>query len=244
MSEELLKLAHLIGAEDTLAILGEGNVSSKIGDNLIAVKSSGTCLHNLTEEDITICYHDKLLSFAASSEKIDNLNLAKKYKNQKKPSIESLFHAWLLNFEHINFVAHCHPIYTNQILCSKEAYNFASKRMFPDQVVYCGRKSALVPYADPGFDLLKKIKKYVNKFIEENNFFPNLILLENHGIISCGKRLEDVFSCISMCEKSAQIFIGAFSLGCVNFLNQGEVKKIDLSVDEFYRLSVLKIGEK
>ena len=41
-------------------------------------------------------------------------------------------------------------------------------------------------YATPGRPLRDEIKKQVGYFVEEEGFFPKLILLENHGIITTG----------------------------------------------------------
>ena len=67
-----------------------------------------------------------------------------------KPSVEGLFHAFLLTLPGISFVGHVHAIAVNQILCSPRAEEFATKRTFPDEIVCCGTESVLVPYTDPG----------------------------------------------------------------------------------------------
>ena len=59
----------------------------------------------------------------------------------KKPSVEALFHAYLLGLPEINFVGHTHPLHINQILCSPRAREFATKKLFPDDIVCCGPAS-------------------------------------------------------------------------------------------------------
>ena len=39
----------------------------------------------------------------------------------KKPSVEAVFHAWLLSLPGIKFVGHTHATTVNQILCSPRA---------------------------------------------------------------------------------------------------------------------------
>ena len=150
--------------------------------------------------------------------------------------MEVLFHAWILdNYPEVNYIAHTHPTYTNQILCSEKAYSFAEKRLFPDQVVRNGRKSCLVPYATPGKELRDEIKKQIGYFVEEEEFFPKLILLENHGIITTGSTHIDCIASSLMCEKSAEIFIGAKLLGQIKYLTTEEIAAVDKCPNEAYR---------
>ena len=69
---------------------------------------------------------------------------------------------------------------TLKILCSDKAWEFASFRLFPDQIVFNGKKSCLVPYAKPGLELTEEIKKCVDEFIKKEGSLPKLILLKNH----------------------------------------------------------------
>ena len=51
-----------------------------------------------------------------------------------------------------------------------------------------------------------------------NGFFPKLILLKNHGIITTGASVRECTVSTLMCEKSAEIFIGAKLLRQVDLL--------------------------
>ena len=162
--DNLLELAHMLGS---YAICGEGNVSMK-DDDCFWVKASGTSLDTLSKADLVAC--------KMSGVPFDSLGL--------KPSIETGFHAWLQReFDAIKFVAHTHPPRTMEVVCSEQIHSFAEHRLFPDQVVRNGAKSCVVPYAMPGKPLLEAIKKSVTEFIEKEEYFPKLILLQNHGII-------------------------------------------------------------
>jgi len=114
-----------------------------------------------------------------------------------------------------------------QVVCSEQIWSFADHRLFPDQVVRNGAKSCVVPYAMPGKPLLEEIKKSVLAFIEEEGYFPKLILLQNHGIIVASTSHKECIASTLMCEKSAEIFIGAKTLGQTRFLSEDEVKEID-----------------
>ena len=206
--DNLLELAHMLGP---YAICGEGNVSMK-DDDCFWVKASGTSLDTLSKVDLVAC--------KMSGVPFDSLGL--------KPSIETGFHAWFQReFDAIKFVAHTHPSKTMEVVCSEQIWSFAEHRLFPDQIVRNGAKSCVVPYSMPGKPLLEEIKKSVLAFIEEEGYFPKLILLQNHGIIVASTSHKECIASTLMCEKSAEIFIGAKVLGQTRFLSEDEVKEID-----------------
>ena len=176
------------------------------------VKASGTSLDELEKKDLVAC--------KMSGVPYDSLG--------PKPSIENGFHAWILReFDAIKFVAHTHPPKTMQVVCSEQIWSFAEHRLFPDQVVRNGAKSCGVPYAMPGKPLLEAIKRSVTEFIEKEEYFPKLILLQNHGIIVASTSHKECIASTMMCEKSAEIFIGAKVLGQTRFLSEDEVNEID-----------------
>ena len=214
---EILELAREIS---DYTICGEGNVSVRVDENTFLIKASGTSLHTLSKEDLTLC----------------NTNGAQIELSHKKPSIETSFHAWIMKtFPEINFIAHTHPPHTTKILCSEAIHDFAEQRWFPDQIVRNGTKSCVVPYAPPGEAILKLVEKQVSGFVDHEGFFPKLILLQNHGIITASTSKKDCVAATLMCEKSADIFIGAKLLGGVKFLNRREVADVDTCPNEKYR---------
>jgi ribulose-5-phosphate 4-epimerase/fuculose-1-phosphate aldolase len=214
---EILELAREIS---DYTICGEGNVSMRKSENTFVIKASGTSLHTLSEEDLTLC----------------NVRGVQIELLHKKPSIETSFHAWIMRtFPDINFIAHTHPPNTTKILCSNQLYQFANRRWFPDQIVRNGTKSCVVPYAPPGEAILKLVEEHVSRFIDREGFFPKLILLQNHGIITASASKKDCAAATLMCEKSADIFIGAKLLGEVNFLTRKEVADVDTCPNENYR---------
>src|SRR5438046_6560598 len=96
---ELLTLSHEIGREDRgLAILGEGNTSTRCSEQTFLVKASGTCLGALKEEDVVECRASSLLPLlereSMSDQEVDNALLAARVDSKaKKPSVEAVFHA-------------------------------------------------------------------------------------------------------------------------------------------------------
>ena len=217
--DELLELAYAISP---FTICGEGNVSCRDDANLL-IKASGTDLLGLKYDDLVRCGMD-----------------GKPHEDEeKKPSMEVSFHAWILRtFPQINFVAHTHPTNTNKILCSERIFSFAKRRLFPDQIVRNGAKSCVVPYATPGKPLRNVIKESIIEFMTMESYFPKLILLQNHGIITAGASAKDCVSSTLMCEKSAEIYSGARAMGSINYLTKEQIVEVDISPDEKYRRGI------
>jgi len=243
----LLDLSHRLGREDRrLALLGEGNTSARLSDETFLVKASGSNLATLRAEDTVECHFAPLLAL------MDATGLDDKAVDQalfdcrvdpsaKKPSVEALFHAWLLSRPGVSFVGHVHPISCNAILCSPRAADFAHRRLFPDEIVCCGNSSVLVPYTDPGLKLSQAIRTGVEDFAQAEGREPRIILLTNHGILATGGTVNAVEAGLLMCAKSAEIFLGAAALGGPTFLSGENVQRIAGRPDEHYRQKVLKL---
>ena len=243
----LIALSHDLGAEDRgLAILGEGNASARLSNETFVVKASGSSLGTLAEADVTECRFAPLLAMLdrvdlSDKEVDDELFACRVDPSAKKPSVEALFHAYLLSMPEISFVGHTHPVYVNQILCSPRAREFAAKKLFPDDIVCCGPASVFVPYTDPGLRLSNVIRGETKHFIEDFGIPPRVILLQNHGIITLGRTPDGVKAAMLMAEKAAKIFTGAAALGGPQFLSEEDVSRVGGRPDEHYRQKVLKL---
>ena len=245
---ELLNLSHGLGREERkLAILGEGNTSARISDQTFVVKASGSNLATLSESGVSECAFEKILPLLAAGEMCDlavdeALFDARVSSSAKKPSVEAIFHGYLLTLPGVNFVGHTHPIAVNGLLCSKHAHAFAKRRLFPDEIVCCGVESVFVPYTDPGLKLSRAIKLAVEEFIVRLSRPPRVILLENHGLIALGSTPEAVLAATLMAVKAAEIFaIAAFISGEPQFLTSDQVSRIAGRPDEHYRQQALGI---
>ncbi len=243
--QSLLEVSHQLGGEHLrMAILGEGNTSVRLDDYSFAVKASGSNLASLKESDITRCAFERLLPLldvpTATDVEIDQALLAARLDSaDKKPSIEALFHAYLLTLPHVSCVGHVHAIAVNQILCSPRARDFAEKRTCPDEIVMCGVESVFVPYAEPGLELSQAIRREVVSFVKRTGRDPKVILLQNHGIIAVGSSPKAVWASLLMAEKAAEIFVGAAALGGPVFLTPAQGERIAGRPDEHYRQKML-----
>ena len=243
----LVALSHELGAEHRqLAILGEGNTSAKLDDETFLVKASGSSLGTLGDAGVVACRSAPLLAMLdrtdLSDEQIEDALFACRVDPQaKKPSVEALFHAYLLSLPGVQFVGHVHSVAVNQLLCSPRGRDFAGRRLFPDEVVCCGAASVFVPYTDPGLPLARVIRQETARSTEERNTIPRVILLENHGIITFGASPGAVKAALYMADKAARIFVGALAAGGPNFLEPAQVDRIANRLDEHYRQRALNL---
>ena len=245
--KSLLKLSHELGRDDRqMSILAEGNTSVKLSTETFLVKASGSNLGTLDESGVVECRADVLLSLLEKTgledKEVDRLLLESRVDSTaKKPSVEALFHAFLLSLPEIEFVGHTHATAVNSILCSPRAREFATKRILPDEIVCCDIASVFIPYTDPGLKLAQAIRDAVKKHLADFGRPPRVILMENHGIITLGRSVEAVLSAMLMAEKTAIIWLGAAALGGPNFMSPENVARISGRPDEALRRKILKL---
>jgi rhamnose utilization protein RhaD (predicted bifunctional aldolase and dehydrogenase) len=226
----LLQLSHNLGDESRrLAILGEGSTLATLDEEGVVLCESTALLDLMDRTDVSdVEVEDQLLGCRVDPQ-------------SRKPSVEALFHAYLLSLPNVAYVGHTHPITVNQILCSPLAETFARNRLFPDEIVCCGPASVLVPYTDPGLHLARAIREQTERFIREYERQPRVILLENHGVITLGSSPQSVLAAMLMAAKAAEIFVGAKALGGPRFLTQENIHRIDNRIDEHYRQRALNL---
>jgi rhamnose utilization protein RhaD (predicted bifunctional aldolase and dehydrogenase) len=243
----LLTLSRELGREDRrMAILGEGNTSARLSAESFLVKASGSSLGRLRKSDLVECRFRVILDVMKERRPTDGeieeaLLSSRTDPGARKPSVESLFHAYLLTLPAVEYVGHTHPVAVNRILCSDRAREFAEKRIFPDEIVCCGSASVFVPYTDPGFPLALEIRKRTERFVKLHGHPPRVILLENHGMITLGRTPDAVLAAMLMAEKAAEIWTGAAAIGGPRFLSPQHVHRIAHRTDEHYRQRALKL---
>jgi len=242
----MIALSHELGrGERKLAILGEGNTSARLSDQTFVVKASGFSLATLSKAGVVECRFDKLLPLLDAKSLGDAvvdaaLVAARIDPAAKRPSVEAIFHAYLLTLPGVNFVGHTHPVTVVELLCSSLARAFARRRLFPDEIVCCGMESVFVPYTDPGLKLAQVIRQAVVAYIKRLGRTPRVILLENHGFIAMGGTPEAVLAATLMGAKAAEIFVGAAAVGGMpRFLTRAQVLRIAGRPDEHYRQRAL-----
>ena len=243
----LLRLSHELGRDGhRMAILAEGNTSVKLSAGTFLVKASGSNLGTLDKNGVVECRASVLLSLLGKNNLTDGeieyaLLESRVDARAKKPSVEALFHAYLLSLPGIEFVGHTHATAVNSILCSPRAKEFATKRIFPDEIVCCDVASVFIPYTDPGLRLAQAMREQTEKFLKDFGRPPRVILMENHGLITLGRSVEAVLSAMLMAEKTAAIWLGAAVLGGPKFMSPENVARISGRSDEALRRKILKL---
>ena len=244
---ELIALAHSM-AEPSLGavILAEGNVSASTENGTLWIKASGASMGGIDDCGFVEVESRPVLE-ALCATLIDEQTI-REFLNQSRtdpratmvPYTETFMHAWLLTLPDVHFVAHTHPEPLLALLSLEEARDYASKRLFPDEIVLCGAASCWVPYCAPGLPLSIEIRNAVIEFEKSRGVFPKTIWLQNHGLIALGKTAKEVESATRMSIKAARILLGALQTGKpIRWLTDAEIQQIANWPDEHYRQRML-----
>ena len=240
-------MSHWLGEESRgFAILGEGNTSARIDGENFLVKASGSQLGTITAGGIVQVSFEKVLDMldgpALSDSEIKTRLLDATLDNPRGlyPSIETLFHAYLLSIPGVNFVGHTHPVSVNAITCSRNWKEVTGGRLFPDEIVCCGVAPVHVEYTDPGVTLARKIKNAVESYVKEQGERPKSIIMQNHGLIAVGSTDSEVKSITAMWDKTARVLAGTFQFGGPNYLCEADVDRIHTRPDEALRKKMIE----
>lgn len=251
--EQLSALCRSLGDPGLgLVILSEGNASGYHDPESFWVKASGTKLADATKENLVRVRFDPLLralDAAASGDEFSDSKVEEVLAQsvidppQARPSVEAFFHAALLHDTCYKFVAHTHPVPILSLVCTTHARSICTKRLFPDEVVVCGRATCWVPYADPGLSLALQIRSSGRDFMARTGNWAKTYWLENHGLITLGSTVEEALNATKMAVKAASIWLGALSTGHeIRVLSESDVERIATRADEHYRQKLLGIG--
>lgn len=168
-----VKLSELIGNDLEMCQDAGGNLSVKVSDDYMIIKSSGFKLKDVFKNHSIIDY--KLLLNSLNKEKINNDDLLNSFlmdsvisSKYKKPSMETCFHTLLKKY-----TIHVHPIYLTLLLCLKDSKDIIKQLFSEFDYQY-------IEYATPGYNLYKSIKTNIK----------DICFLENHGLILSFDNIE------------------------------------------------------
>ncbi len=242
----LAAMSRNLAAHGDLVILGEGNTSARIVEDTFFVKASGVSLIDIQQAGFVEVRFVPVLELLeqpeADDEAIARVLRAAKVNQEAAlhPSVETLFHAFLLTLPQVNFVGHVHPVAVNSLLCSQRSRELLAGRLFPDEIVVCGPEPAYVTYHDPGLALAKEIRRVTLSYQEKWGVPPKAVLIENHGLIALGSTAREVEAICAMWEKTARILLGAIAAGGPRYLTEQQVKRIHTRPDEATRRRVIR----
>lgn len=185
-----------------------GNISVRISENLFAITPSGRNYRNIQPEDIVIVN--------ASGGTIEG-HLA--------PSSELPLHlAVYAARPDIGGIVHTHSVFASACAVSHRAI----PPIIEDLVQLAGGEISVAPYALPGTQQLadNAVQALASKFA---------VLLANHGVVACGKTLNEAMTAAELVEKAAQIFSWAQLLGGAVPLSEEDVAGMHSFYLEHYR---------
>lgn len=186
--KQCAKIACFIGDAPDWVQGGGGNFSIKIDGKMMLIKASGLSLKEVQESHGIVLvdylsvkkYYNSLFGkkITVQMENLSNeviLGLTSNFlANQNlKASIETGFHAFLKKY-----IVHSHSVYANIVNCSSNPEKLLKKIFINTNFEY-----VVVAYQAPGLCLANQIRKSVDAHIKEGKNWPEVIFLQNHGII-------------------------------------------------------------
>lgn len=197
--EKLVNRSRLLGQDPNLVLFGGGNTSSKILEKnhmgvekmVLRIKGSGSDLKTIKEDGFSGLYLDELLT----SKELDSMSdedmvefLAKCMvnANERRPSIETLLHAFI-DAPHVD---HVH----SDAICTLTNHEEAEKTIKEA----LGEDVAFVSYYRPGFHLSKLVQEYSDSYA---------VVLEHHGLVTWGDTHEESYLKTLELEDKAKEYI-------------------------------------
>jgi len=184
---ELVKISRNAGDSPDKVQGGGGNTSVKLDERYMAVKASGFMLNQVTPDNgYVIVDYAKIKDFYNNVDLSSGKDLEKESQEfvnnnvvevdglkKLRPSVEAGFHSILRDY-----VMHTHSVYANILCCSCEGKAEAEK-------IFAGSefKWIWIPYVNPGFTLIHHINETLKKAAEADGEIPEVIFMENHGLI-------------------------------------------------------------
>ena len=242
----LVDASHDAGRLDLhLALAAEGNISHRVGDDRMLVKASGCSLATMTDEDLLLVDLAPLRTLMARESASDD-DVSAAYAaslvdgGTRRPSVEAVLHAALLDITGATCILHTHPTAINALLCSRAAQALVGGAPFPDAVVMLGEHQVLVPYADPGFALACAVRDHVRRFLADHGQEPRVVYLANHGVFVLAGSPAELVPRTLMADKVARVLQGALAAGGIVTLNPQQSARIETRPDEHYRRRLLE----
>jgi len=195
----------------------EGNLSVRLDTERILLTPSGVCKGDLTPQELLLTD----LSGAVLS-------------GAGQPSSEMQMH--LLYYRarpDVQAICHAHPPTATGFAVAGRALEEAT---LPPEVVIALGKVPLAPYGTPG---TSELCAGLEPLVSEHD----AILLENHGVVTCGKSLRIAYYHMETVEQCARVLLAAESLGGPHLLPHGEVQKLIAARSRYGVLNPQNNGE-
>ncbi len=175
--KRLVECCHLL-YERNLTVSAGGNMSVRIGDNLMLITPSGVNKGLISEDDLV------------------KMDLDGNVLSEGKPSIEHRFHIGIYKANPgTEAVIHCHPLYCLAIMTRNEGLR---STLTPEGVLLLD-EVPVCRYATPGSEeLVDAVLEYAE---------APAMLMDRHGAITQGRTLEEAFNRMEELEFQAHLQI-------------------------------------
>lgn len=168
-----------------LTTAGGGNISLRLPDGMFAITPSALDKGNLTPEEIALVTME-----------------GENRTPEKKISIETEMHRLLLAARpDMNAVVHAHPAYATLF----SAFGGGIDTRLTAEAWCLLGDVPVVPYARMGSDALAKAVAHYGET-------HDVLLMENHGVVTLGKTLLEAFEKIDVLERAARMTVAASTL--------------------------------
>ena len=176
-----------------------GNISIKLDKNIL-ISASGTCMFDMSEEDVVLIDYDGNL-----------------IQGNKKPSSEKILHSEIYTKrDDINAIIHCHcPLITAFAVAGQAI----KKPILPDFALYYD-EIPLIPYFCPSSI---ELATSVGEAFDKGN---NAVLLQNHGVVIGADSLRNAFYQLELLRAYVETYFGAEVLGGAKAITKKNVAKI------------------
>jgi L-fuculose-phosphate aldolase len=188
LATEIVRVCHRL-YERGLVAGAEGNVSARLGPDVILATTAGVCKGDIDESHV--------VALSSDGRVLDQNRI---------PSTEIRMHLALYEWRpDISAVIHAHPPTATGFAVAGE--DFVAPVL--PELVYLLGPVPLIPYGQPGTD---EVPERLAPFASGHDVF----LLANHGATAVGKSLDEALHRMESLEQGARIILAARQLGRVN----------------------------
>ncbi len=177
----------------------EGNLSVRLNDDRILITPAGACKGRLKLEDPLVTdLEGKVVS------------------GTRRPSSEIQMHLlYYRSRPDVRAVCHAHPPTATGFAAAGRALE---EPVLPEVIAGLG-KIPLAPYGTPGtWELCAELEPLVHNY--------DAVLLQNHGVVTCGPDLITSYQRMETVEQFARVMLTAEILGGPHLLSKAEVEKL------------------
>lgn len=216
---ERVYTSRLLGRDPSLVLHGGGNTSVKVmepnifgeTEEVLYVKGRGADLATIDATGFSPCRLRRLLRLVGLKELSDEhmeseLKLSLTRATAPAPSVETLLHALLPQ----KFVDHTHADALIAVMNSRNGF----ERL---QEIY-GKQAVIIPYAMPGFKLVRLCREILSKEATPETIG---VILMHHGLFTFGDTAKLAYERMVDMVSRAERYLAVHDAGRAEWLSQG-----------------------